>query len=176
MNERTLARNGIRWLLLLIAAFGALAIPDGDIVFWAFLGAVIAVDGPWRSFVPLLVLLVAAELVGGLGIGALSLPFAVTVLVIAGGSTFLMLGPWPIAERWHIGPAVRAWCVAVASGILMAVAAAAVSTFLYGYGIETVAAVIDSMILVRILIVTAIALMILRRIDMPFRFPVLFGT
>ena len=175
MTERSLSRQSLRWLLFLVAAFGALALPGGDVVLWALLGAVIAADGPWRSFLPILVLVLFTELIGGLGIGALSLPFAVTVLVLAGGGRFLMLGPWPTAERWQIGPAVRAWCVAVASGMLMAVISAFVSTLLHGYGIEVVASVLNSTIIVRMVAVTVVALVVLRRIDIPFRFPVSFG-
>ncbi|HXK36878.1 MAG TPA: hypothetical protein VJ553_04835 [Candidatus Paceibacterota bacterium] len=175
--HRTFIQQTGRALLFVLVGIASLTFPSGSVLFWSLYGAITAIDGPWRSFMVLLVFAFVIELIGGLGIGARSLPFAITALLIAGGGRFLTLGPWANADRWSPAPAIRTWCVASIAGIMMSSVAGLFVVLFNGYSIRSVsAAIVDPRIAVAIAIVAGVALVLLRRIDVPFRTRTPFGS
>lgn len=175
--NRTIPRRLIRAVILIVIGIGSITFPEGSVLFWSLCGAFLATDGPWRSFISLLILAIFVELLGGFGIGARSIPFAVTALITAGAGRFISVGPWAIPDGWHLAPWVRTWCVAVVAGMIMAMMAGVMVSLFQGYPLKTILmSVIDPPTIFAIGIGAGVILPVLRRIDVPFRTRIQYGT
>lgn len=176
--QRTIPRHIVRILLLGIVAFGSVAIPNGLVLFWAAIGAFIALDGPERSFGPLLITALLAESFSGLGLGALSLPVVIAIALLTIAGRFIAIAPWPVGERWHPEAAVRAWVAACVSSAFVAMLTGFSTAVLYGYAIGSMmdSVLVRSHFLLGMPIIVALMLGILRRVDVPFRTRIQFGS
>ncbi len=176
MTQRTLTRKTIRILIVLITAFGAVTFPSGSIILWTLFGAFLALDGPWRTFVPFVAVAIGTELISGVGFGTLSLPFALVTLLFTVSGRFVTIGPWAIADHWYVAGLIRNWLVAAFAGILMVVVSALGLAVFRGYPIGLVLTeAVAPVLLVRIGAAAFLFLIILRRIDVPFTRSTEFG-
>lgn len=177
MTQRTSIRQLVRLGVVVFFVLCSLVFPSGSSVLWAIWGVLLALDGPRQTFPILIGLSLCAEIAAGLDIGTLSLPAAIGALAVLGGTRFLMLAPWPTHERWQIASVFRAWLVAFGSGVLLSFVAALVYATMHDISFaEGVPAVFHAHNLLSILFVSGGALLILRRIDVPFRYHTPFGS
>ncbi len=154
-------------------------IPVGASLALLTLATVIAYDGifrhaVWRVFLALL----ALELVFGMDVGMLVLPYLIGCLLWYATQRMVPLTPWSSADGWRIADGARSVLVAFALWAIMVMVSVVGEVYLYGNGM-----VVQRMTLAfsevpwwgTVLCGIGI-LALLRRIDVPFRKRIQFGA
>jgi hypothetical protein len=162
-------------LVVVAPVFGA-----GAVAFiFVLISSLFAYDGPNRHTVyGVLGVLIGIELLFGMDVGVLSVSYSITVLLFMLAGRFITIPAWSAVSGWDIADAVRALVVAGVFYTCISLCAVIVGTMLYGYT--------DMALRMRSVIGTpsvwfvasgiVITLIVLRRIDHPFRRRILFGT
>lgn len=126
----------------------------------------------------MLAVLLGVELIYGLDVGVLSLSYITAVLLLAVVGRVIAISPWTSVGGWLAGDAVRVFVTACGLFAVMTASGVAIGHVLYGYA--DIGARLSSLFLHQTLpwmpVVIAVMLIVLRRIDEPFRRRIIFGT
>lgn len=179
MNEfKQRLRTSRLVLMALIFVAPLIAGPYASLIALSLAATLTAYDGIRSSTVyALLTALVCLELVFGYDVGILGLSYLVAVLALMPVQRVIALTPWGVARGWHISDALRTLCVTYGLCLLMLLSEVGIGAVLYGYAHPALRL---SIVLVPIdMLWTALGiaatLVVLRRIDEPFRRRISFG-
>lgn len=179
MNHSESRISGSRIALIALILVSPLAGPGSFVVVLATVAALTAYEGLRPGTVyGILAALFCVELVYGLDVGILSLSYMAAVSVLSLVRRVMTVAPWSSVNGWNASDALRVLLVACGLFVVMASFGVIVGHFLYGY--EDVRARLQMMFLTKSMawtpIVIAVILIILRRIDEPFRRRITFST
>lgn len=133
------------------------------------LGVLLAYDGlESRVVFWTFVLLMAAELSWGIGLGIVSLAYLAAALVLRMAQRFVALTPLCRERSWALMPLVRSTLTAVALAGIMVVGSAAVRSGIYRQGGTVPLTALNAL-------GSPILIILLYRIDVPFRRRISFG-
>lgn len=145
----------------------------------AIAASLTAYEGPRRNAVySMFVALLFIELLYGLDVGVLSLSYLVAISLLLLMRRVVVVVPWSASDGWHAFDALRSLGVACGLLAVMVLSGVVVGHFLYGYTDMRIhlQSLFVSQGVAYMPIVMAAMLVILRRIDEPFRRRILFGT
>jgi len=178
MTNRTPMREAYRVLLTVLAVAVPLVAPAALPFAAAVLGVRLAYDGPRsHGVVAVAGILLAVELVAGMDLGILTVPYLAVAVAAAGAARVLTLSPLSDADGWRLRPLVRTTLTAC---VLTAVitAGSVLVALLYGHGsagqrfaVSFTPDAIRGGIAACVLLLLAF-----RRIDVPFRRRILFAS
>lgn len=164
-------------LLAVIMLVVGVSIPDAWLVIPAFVGSLLACEGIGRRpLTGLAALLVVGEASFGWDLGMLSLPTLAVAAGIGSASHVFTMAPWAGQEGWRPGDMVRSFVIACACAASLVALSVLVGAM---YGHSALAARLASLFEPRsiwpIAPLCAVFLIVLRRMDIPFRKPIRFG-
>ncbi len=160
----------------------ALAVPAFGAYGYTVLVACFAVQYVYESMsalklITMCVLAVGIELLYGYPAGILSIATLATATLYAIASRFILMTPWAPQRGWHLGDAVRACMQACIWYAVFVANSVAVLILVYHDGVfmrslMTILTTSSGVALATIVV----GLIIMRRIDVPFRPRIQFGT
>lgn len=165
-----------------VFALAALCVPALGAHGYTMLVACFAVYYVYESMsapklISMCVLAVSIELLYGYPVGILSIATLTTAALYAIASRFILMTSWAPQRGWHFGDAVRACAQAFVWYAVFVLSSVAVLVLVYHEGVftrslMTIATSSSGVALMTI----AVGLTIVRRIDVPFRPRIQFGT
>ena len=153
--------------------------PEGASLGLLALAVLIAYDGTngqTTRYVSLFV--VAVELLFGLDIGVLVLPYLIACVLWHGAQRVTPLNPWAQANGWHSVDIARTTASAGLLWSVMMVISVTVEAGIYGHGlfVQRISLAFGATPLWIVVLFGVCILMLLRRIDVPLRERIRFGT
>lgn len=153
--------------------------PGALLVMVASVSALTAYHGlRTRSVYTVVAILVGIELVYGFDVGVLSLAYLTAVMVLVALRRFVALPAWAARRGWRLADVLQATVLAYALFWMIQTGGILIEHFIYGYGqtFQRFLMMARASDMRWALAVIVIALVILRRIDEPFRHAIYFGT
>jgi hypothetical protein len=179
MVRRTFFQHALRGILVGLVTLGPLVSPPPFPFIPAVAGALLAYDGTDRRTLALVCsFLIIVELAGGIHLGMLSLSFLGTALLLSLAGRVFAVPPWAGADGWHPADMLRAMLVATLLALAMMAGSILIGATVYGLGSPLVrlAVMLTPNTVGTLAAVAAAMLVALRRIDVPFRRAIRFGT
>ena len=178
MTQRTLIQRAIRALLGTVVIVAGVMVPTGIPLIPALLGAQLAYDGSDRRVLAWTTgFLVMLELFFALDLGVLSLAYLATAAALSVLGRLVSLTPWTASDGWDVQDYLRTVVVACIGAAMVTTASTLVET-LYGYGIlvPRLATHLTAHAVGWLVPLCGLALLVMRRLDMPFKRRIRFGT
>ncbi len=161
--------------LLVVPVFGPGMIPAVVVLVCAYT----AYTGPRKDIVPMLTgVLLGIELLYGADIGVLSFAYLTSAFFLIVLERFFSLIPWSIQRGWDPLDAFRTFIVTLCLLMVSRVGGIVLGHVLYGYGEfgERLLELFHGADVLPTLIMIGIVMVVLRRINEPFRRQITFGT
>jgi hypothetical protein len=178
--NRTPLRKTIRLILALTVFFlPGLEGPLGSILVIIAVASALAYEGHGRLFFPRsLSFIVLIELFWAFDLGVISLPYTVAAASMTLTERFISISPLSHQEGWRLIDILRSWIFAVAISWMVILGSSVVESIFYRRGIifERAAASLSAGYLWIVPLGCVVALVILRRIDVPFRRHITFNS
>ena len=167
-------------LVLMGLVVGAPLCGSGSVNFMLIIvSAVCAYDGLHGATVyGIMGALIVTELIYGMDVGVISVAYMIAVLLIASLSRIVTIAPTSSELGWHVVAGARSFIIACGFFVTTSILSVLLGGALYGY--EDVALRLRGLADPRSIVLAVcgllLTLVVLRRIDEPFRRRILFGT
>ncbi len=168
-----------RVLIVVVMLIAPLAGPGSLAITIVTAGTLTAYEGLHRIMVyGMFAVLFCVELLYGLDVGVLSLSYLAAVLVLALVRRVVTIAPWTASGGWHVSDGLRVLIVACGMYACMTASSIIIGSALYGYDevLARLRIMFFSQSIAWIPIASGIVLVLLRRIDEPFRRRIVFGA
>jgi hypothetical protein len=123
-------------------------------------------------------ILIILEGITGHDVGVFALPFLIASILWLLSQSVIMLPPWHGSDSWRLIEGIRTVCIAVATALMMVMGATAVESFIYGYGffVLRLTTVLRMIVWWQLVGGCAALLLLLKRLEVPWRRAIHFGA